>query len=301
MRRAAERYRANRSKGFSEVYSRDSMKWHMSRAQGHQDRVERVLDCGCETIEVRCENCGRTHERGAGCRIRLLCVRCRDRIAKELRARFMSARKAVVATARQRGLLDPTRPRGRWSEKLVTLTAPHAGEHSVQRRIVLILDAWGHFRRRLRRYLKERRAEQTSHWFRVFEWTIGMNDQKGHPHIHLWVLSPFLPQDELWRWWRQALLEAGYSVHQLSMLNRPDIREVTNPDEVSLELVKYMTKDIDPEGQKLPAELYAEVYKAFDGRRVTQASAGFMKLAERDLRCDCGANVWRTTRKSATA
>lgn len=56
------------------------------------------------------------------------------------------------------------------------------------------------------------------------------------------------------------------------------MREVLS-DGAEHELIKYLTKDITANGAKLAPELCAEVYKALDGQRSTQASRGFIGRA----------------------
>jgi hypothetical protein len=70
------------------------------------------------------------------------------------------------------------------------------------------------------------------------------------------------------------------------------ICELRGGPQAGQELIKYMTKDIDENGEKVPAELYAQVYVALDGRRITQCSRGLMQLAQREQHCECGASSW---------
>lgn len=183
-----------------------------------------------------------------------------------------------------RGRFDPRRRGGRWSEKFLTLTLPHLAHHSVGERIRIVCESWKRFLRSLNRFWRKQDT-RTAEWFRVLEWTPG-DDERGHPHFHLWVLSPFLPREELERWWRQAIVAtAGVSIERVVI----DIREV-HYDGAEHELIKYLTKDLSANGEKLAPELYAAVYRALDGRRNTQASDGFMakaKHAERSCECGC--------------
>jgi hypothetical protein len=79
-----------------------------------------------------------------------------------------------------------------------------------------------------------------------------------------------------------------------SLLN-PDVRQVRGGS-VHKELVKYITKDWH-QGARLPAHVFAEVYKALDCRRMTQASRGFVKLGVRLRVCpDCSQQVSATVR-----
>ena len=263
-------------------------------ARRQRQRTERVLACGADIIRIECALCGRTHEKTQGCRVSLMCVRCRGAIASEKRAMFLRARAVVLADATQRGLLDPRRPRGRWSEKMLTLTPPHLESDTIASRIKRTLDAWPRFRRRLVRHLKELDAARSSHFYRSFEWTPG-NDRRGHPHFHVWLFTPYLDRELPLAWWRASLIEAGFPPEEASS---PiiDIRALEDSPQSAQELIKYLTKDIDENGDKLPPELYAEVYKALDRHRSTQPSRGFMQLAKRTKTCVCGATEWSRIR-----
>jgi hypothetical protein len=79
-----------------------------------------------------------------------------------------------------------------------------------------------------------------------------------------------------------------------------DLRVVL-ADGAEHELIKYLTKDITANGSKLAPELYAEVYKALDGQRSTQASRGFMGRGVEEKRaCECGCAFPKRVRRQAT-
>jgi hypothetical protein len=200
-----------------------------------------------------------------------------------VRAVFRRARAVAVADVTRRGLLR-SRP-GRWSEKLLTLTAPHFAHHSIAERIGIVVRAWARFLRLLNASWRARHV-RSAEWYRVFEWTPGVSDDRGHPHLHIWLLSPYLLPDEIKSWWRQALAEQVRDATVVRVI--VDIREV-HADGAEHELIKYLTKDITANGEKVAPELYAEVYKALDGHRSTQSSRGFTAKAEVEKRvCECG-------------
>ena len=292
----AKRIRSEaRLQGFSDANADGKARWHASRALGQRTRIGRVEDCGAESLTIGCQSCGRAHERPAHCGCRLLCLRCRGARGRELRVRFLRAREVILRSARSRGLLDPVRGSRRWGERFLTLTAPQLASDSVSQRIDRVLNAWSWFVRQFQAW--QRDSSLTSiEWLRVFEWTTGENDHKGHPHLHLWIFSPFLADEMLRGWWAAALRRAGY-VDCLRPVIK--IKEVYEGPSLSLELIKYLTKDIDEHGDKIAPELYAEVYKSLDGRRVLQASRGFMGLGERGPRaCEgCGASLPRTVKR----
>lgn len=108
----------------------------------------------------------------------------------------------------------------------------------------------------------------------------------------------------VWRtfaWWRRALQRAG---HHTDVVPVVDVREVADGERGAYEVIKYVTKDINSDGEKLAPELYAELYKALDATRTTQASRGFVALGKRDACCaSCGAHAFqvRISRKVRNA
>lgn len=283
--RARRKLWGDREAGYTDIHAAESARWHRQRARGQRERIQRVQACGGVVLRITCQACGLSHDRAQGCRIGLLCLRCRGGIASEKRAKFMAARKHALAGAGEAGLLNANRRGGRWSEKFMTLTIPHLATHSVTERIEIAWRAWPRFARRLRTFVKP--AGPLAHWFRVFEWTAGA-DGLGHPHFHVWLLSPFLPREEILACWRASLIEAGMPEPALTSLV-VDIRAVRDSDGAALELVKYLTKDITDGGVPIAPAVYAEVYRALDGKRVTQASRGFMSGARERVACECGA------------
>lgn len=276
---------AKRLAGYTDNYALASGNWHRARARGQAERIERVADCGADTLQIVCSGCGTKHDRRSGCRVYLLCVPCRATVAAKKRAAFCRARDVTIAEARKRGLLEGYR---RWSEKFLTLTTPHFPNQSIPERIECVLVAWQRFLRKLNRRWKEQFV-RSNEFFRVLEWTPG-RDQTGHRHLHVWLFCPYLPRDDVQTLWGEAL---AHVVGDASAFRAViDLREVSHGFEQ--ELVKYLTKDIMTDGSKVPPELYAEVYKALDGHRNTQASKGFMAKAKQATRaCECGCDLPR--------
>lgn len=293
----AKRRRAlARLRGAREVSVQQDARWHVARAEGQRNKIENVQSCGSARIQITCQSCGASRERPGRCGNALLCVSCRGALAAEKRRKFLLARAAVLASAARRGLLAPRRG-GRYSEKFLTLTSPPLTGDSVASRIARTAEAWVIFRRWLKKYCKSRGAP-TLEWFRVLEWTPGKSDGFGHPHLHLWLFSCFLDVEALRDAWRLALIKAGAPSESCRVVII-DIQEFEpRGGRGAQELIKYLTKDIDENGKKISPEVYAEVYKAFDGRRITQASRGFMALGEQEaMRCECGACLPRRVRK----
>lgn len=291
---AKRRVWQRRAEGYSDLYAKTDGAWYSARERAQLERPSRVADCGAETLQISCQGCGEVHEQRSGCRIGLLCVPCRGAIAAAKRAAFRAARAAAVADATARGLFRTNQRGGRWSEKFLTLTAPHDPRDTIAVRIEHVLKAWPRFLRKLNAIWK-RNGVRSAEWFRVFEWTPG-SDELGHPHLHVWILSPFLPREDVEHWWREALAEeTGYVRTDPVII---DLREVLS-DGAEHELIKYLTKDITANGTKLAPELYAEVYKALDGQRSTQASRGFMGRAVVEKQaCECGCPFPKRVRKT---
>lgn len=297
---AVARERAARMDGKPETIVKAAGKWHRARAKGQRRRIEAVKGCRRESIIATvCEGCGTIAEKAGRCSVGLLCKSCRGSRAHKKRGNFDAARKVVVQRAELAGLLRHARRGGRWSDKMFTLTAPQLAHVDVEERIVRVRAAWPYFLKRLNAWLRARGADEHSAWFRHDEWEPGEHDGKGHPHIHVWLFSPYLPWEDLREWWRDALELAGYNApdRPLSLLEEEDdelrnvvtdIREAKGAN-VGLEVIKYLTKDITRDGRKLDAELYARVVNMFDGARTTQSSRGFMALANFKPMCACGA------------
>jgi len=292
---AVARRNAVRFQGLGEESAKHASKWFDSRAKGQRERIERVEACSIDTLAIRCQECGLEHERPARCGCRLLCVRCRGAKAQQTRVRFVRAREAVLADAAARGLLRAIRRGGAWSEKLLTLTTPRLPGDTIPGRITRVLDAWKGFVRPLQAWQREHQVPSLE-FFRVLEWTCG-DDGCGHPHLHVWLFSPFLDRDVVVEWWRNALQHAAGTV-----IDTQPIVDIRKADfHVEQELIKYLTKDIDEHGHKIAPELYAQVYCALDCRRSLQASRGFMQMADiSQQRCKCGSTLRRLVVRKST-
>jgi hypothetical protein len=277
-------------------------KWHRDRAKGQRRRIENVTDCRVtQKVVITCNGCGTINEEMGRCRVGLICVSCRGKIASEKRARFARARAKALNIGRSMGLLRSARRGGRWSEKMVTLTAPHAARHSVRERIMLVRTAWTHFLKSFNAFLRMKGAHGEAQWLRNIEWTPG-SDGRGHPHIHVWFFGPFLPQGLLQAWWVEALADVGYHAEELEHV-LPHVIAMRGTERDAHEVIKYIVKDIVADGSKVSPQVFAEVYKSLDGVRTTQGARGFLKLADRPegRACACGALGCFTVRISALA
>lgn len=296
--RRAERYDdvARSIKGKSPSDRRRRM-WYESRAKGERERFERADACGqdgCKGRRVWCKACGVVHGAPASCGSHWACPHCRNRWIKKLRKRFLRARSVACRIVGPR-----FRGHGAWSEKFVTLTVPHVPESTAAERIRWCREAWPIFLRELRRtrYVRtdaERaRAPLQPFFYRVLEWEPGA-DGRGHPHHHVWWLGPWFDHATLERLWRNALVRVGMPQVARVVV---DVRRIHHPAQAAAEVCKYLTKDqVMAGGMRHSAspEAYGAAYGALTGRRRTQGSSGFLKLAGQATCPECGdAAGWR--------
>jgi hypothetical protein len=271
--------------GLSDWTARDRGRWFDARARGQEERIDRVLECGTGRIVIAaCQACGELREASVACGCRALCVSCRGVLSWKIRAKFIRAREVLLRQATQDGLTNP-RKFDRYTEKFMTLTAPHVGDW--RDRLNAIVLAVPRFIRELRKKWRASGHLERCAYVRVYEWTPG-EDGLGHPHVHLWLFSPYVQQDEIAALWTVALKRSGFSI-------ATGVRAVVHVQQargqsVAKELIKYLLKDLASGGGYVEPAEYAKVYVAFDGMRAVQASRGFFKLAGKHVaRCACGA------------
>jgi hypothetical protein len=287
---------------------RSLVKFHAFRAGAQRKRFVSYKRCGQGVAVVHCA-CG--YEKGTrlGCDIGRLCTACRDRLQQERRARFARARD--VALKRDRSRVPFVGP-GRWSEKHVVLTIPHfgRGRGAPTARIEAFWKAREHFGRSLQRHWRKQRVKGVR-YLRGFEWTPG-RDGLGHPHLHAWFWSPFLPPGLVVKWWHRALVKAGVPnvpapellrirVQEVKVRKKEIIRETAKGAKaIRLEvlsggqdLVGYLESwavtERTEDGRIVAPWVMAEVYAALESKRQSQASRGFLGLADRECACpSCG-------------
>jgi len=258
-------------------------KWYSSRARGQRERITRVVDCQqTEVVRVACDECGCVKDEDARCRVWLLCVSCRGKIASLKRARFQRAREATLARAKRLGLLRAHRAGGRYMEKLLTLTLPHVEGHELERRIADLRAAWTYFLKSLNEALRERGVSSVE-WLRAFENEQG-SDGHGHPHFHLWMFAPWLDHSELRELWRAALQRIGFPIGADDALV-VDLRAIRGKDGAAREIIKYLTKDVTSGGELVDPVWFARMYAALDGARTMQSSRGFIAQGDSDPVC----------------
>lgn len=235
-----------------------------------------------------------------------------------------------------------TTPGGVWADKMITLTVPHfllchvdeeaplrsfgkgAPIDATMARIYAVRAAWPLFARGLRRWFKlggtlekprkhdVRRREiamplkdgttAPPPMHRAFEWTPG-NDGLGHPHFHLWTISPFIPRTTIEEIWRDALIAVGVPLEADAYV-RVKIQAFRDFDGAAVgELVKAGNRKaiewsrlykhgprsafeyadgwtIAKALEEAPPSVVASLYMALEGARLTQASRGFFEADE---------------------
>ena len=274
--------------------------WHWGRGRGQLARFGTAVGCGQGKIRVFCKGCGVIHETKEVCGLGVICVACRARKAKKRNRRFAAAQERTRIEASRRALYRKQRKGGRWGQRFVTLTIPHVegdrwtdeaeGVGTVGARVRLLFKAWRRFSLRLQAWGRQlaRRDGVRIAWYRAFEWTLGA-DEKGHPHFHIWLHSPFLAETTVAEWWSEALTREGYAIRPDRVIvsvrgARSDIhRELTkgtieldDPDTDGRRMVRYVEgwtiRDVDENGRRVSPEVAAALYAALDGKRLVQTS-----------------------------
>lgn len=286
----------------AESKARDQTKWHRSRAQGQRKRIESVRSCARDGVmQIGCSGCGDTRFVMRTCSSSFLCAPCRSRKNWRTRKRFLRSRAVARGLARRAGVLFGP---ARWTEKLLTLTVPHlelGAPVAAERRFCLLKAAWKRLLRDLNREVFRPAARAKAHWYNSHEWTPGA-DELGHPHVHVWLLCPFLPRAWLIERWRLALAREGFQWRDgeqpiVDIRMAKGDRNGRGDDSIASELIKYLTKDLvqtrgkDGVNRLVDPAIYARMYELYDGSRRHQGSDGFIALADENTRlaeCDCG-------------
>jgi len=204
--------------------------WHEGRKEGQRFRFDRVRACGTRFLVAGCGVCGTDrHGIPEGCGVRRVCKRCDVAGAIGRRARFGRARGRAFVHGHRYGLSRRNRRGGRYSEKMLTLTIPHALRadatgivkeaadgffmNDVAARVIAAFEAWPRFLKKLNRHWRSL-GSAASHvvYHRAFEWTPGRSDNHGHPHFHVYLWSPFVDRLLIRAWWAEALREVGWPV-----------------------------------------------------------------------------------------
>jgi hypothetical protein len=98
-----------------------------------------------------------------------------------------------------------------------------------------------------------------------------------HPHLHVLLVTPWLPQKDLAHRWL-AITGDSYIV---------DVRAISDPEEAARYVCKYATKPFDPAAIHDPTSL-DELIRSLKGRRLYVASGGWAKAKLRATPPDPG-------------
>jgi hypothetical protein len=326
-------FRAQRSMRFrgrarlaSDMGNMSQAKWNLDRAQGQQYRFEAVAGCGQREVVSSCADCGHEARRlEALCGHFRLCVTCRGHRARRYRTIIRVARRRALSEASKLG--QPGAPGGPWGERFLTLTMPHSTDVACDLRV--LPRAWLWFRRQLWKFFAREQGLTPGLlarlvFVRVMEVTPGSSND-GHAHLHVYMLSPFVPHELVRHLWGKALGKHGYQVPTrpladvLAAVESPKRRaqlakvlvtrrgpkgrpldEVLWPvvdirkchGDVENELIKYLVKDAELEHGKLnlvEPDLYARIYEGLEGVRTVATSRHFFIKEDRACGCEqCG-------------
>jgi hypothetical protein len=292
-----------------------SAEWAESRARAlalsREDVVStcderwRSVACGCKRFEFR-----------VGCDQPQLCAKCRKRHAAKWWRRIANGMDAALRDERRRWYNTPAyRRRGMLPGiYLITLHAPHSDDMVADRERI---------GRAVRKLLKH--ANKHAWWTTyalTWEATSG-DDGKGHVHVHLAVISSWVPytaqqvatvDDSAADMLSRAMAPRGRgrprpSARQLRSIRglhevwmdavpgaiQPDVsppnRERNEAQSAGYYLAKYVTKGIDPD--EFTGRKAGELLCAFRSRRKVSTSAGFW---DRTLPiCECCHQQYRLT------
>ena len=261
---------------------RRGMHWAESRARSMALRRSDVLascgerwrtvGCGCQRIEMR-----------VGCDQPLLCVGCRRKHSRRWASRITAGLDDAVRAARRRWFSTASVDRRGMlpGVYLITLTGPHTGD--------LVLD-----RKRMARALRllTKSAHAAGWWSSyaaTWEATPG-TDGAGHLHVHLAVVSSWVPYTEaqagagrgLHEAWREALPGA------LVVDVQPPRKRADGARSAGEYLAKYVTKGVESAG--FTGEKAGELLVALRGQRKVQTSLGFWRV--KDPVCPCCRVRW---------
>lgn len=197
--------------------------WHRTRADGQRKKFETVRACGSETMLHRCSACALQGPKLLlTCGNHRLCLSCRAARVDKFQKRFAAGQKVHLQKVwndprklqlNQQGPGGRLRYGGVWREKFMTLTVPHSGR--VRDDVRELQRAWPRFWRLVRAHIdkdilqfespsdREALAKLVA-FCRVIEVTPG-DDWKGHAHLHLWLVSPFIHHAVIAHFWGEAL------------------------------------------------------------------------------------------------
>lgn len=249
-------------------------RWHAGRGLALARPVRRHLErCGFGSIELRC-GCPAPTARPRRCGRRIFCPTCGDARAKKTWGRVRHSvqvhldeqravwRERLDAWAKSGGGRD-RRPREP-TVYMITLTVPHRDEEGAAERV--LDDSW--------RMVS--RGRVAGHWtapsLAVWEWTPG-RDGRGHPHLHVIVVAPWVDYAKVWGEWRECVLAAGGGWCESVKITTPKSRQWA-----AASAARYVSKYVTSADKlSLSVEDWVRLAKHTHGRRTLRASVGNKK------------------------
>jgi len=267
------------------------------------DERYRSVACGCSRFEFK-----------VGCEQPQLCASCRVKHARKWQQRIASGINRALEIERAAWRRTPAhRRRGMLpGVYLLTLTAPHSGDMVADRETI---------GRAVRKLLKH--ANKFG-WWKTYALTweaTGGTDGLGHVHVHMAVVSSWIPysrrevetdEDDLQRWdsespaarprpsrytrkryrserglrevWRDAIPGA------ISPHVSPPKRDRNEGESAGHYLAKYVTKGVD--SSEFTGRKAGELLCAFRNRRKVSTSAAFWMHGTKT--CDCCSQPFRS-------
>ena len=270
--------------------------WHRRRAEGIRRRWLRVATCGrVGAVRASCRSCDADRQvRPLSCGAVHACPRCRAESIAETRARVLESM-AALEHGYKRELSSG------WGWRLVTLTLPHGG---LGADMAAIGRAFARFWRNVKAFVaSDYPTAQQPVYVRRLEVTPSGG---GHVHLHVLMLTPYLPHEGIRVWWARAhrrsvptrlaswvrahaehtrpatldrvlVTRAGRHGRPLDVVPWPVVDVRRADANATVELVKYVVKDTDS-GGLIYTTFAADVQVALDGRRVTSATRGLWSL-----------------------
>lgn len=228
-------------------------RWHRQRALGlAEPRGSRLRSCSTSTRHVTC-GC-RTREVVIGCGLVQLCERCGRKYWGKVKCRMTEALSAAQLPSQRAYVL--------------TLTVPHSGDLAADR--TRLAGLWARLGREARRH------RWWTTYAATYEATPGTRGD-GHMHMHVALLSSWVPYKEVHRHWRRMLGQASYHLHFR-------YRHGCSVDSAARYIAKYASKGV--EVAKFTGEKAGELLVAMYGCRKVTASRRFWL---RTVVCrDCG-------------
>lgn len=189
-------------------------------------------------------------------------------------------------------------------------------------------------RRRFTEWQRATGIRRVVQWYRSFELTPG-GDLLGHPHHHVWIMGPFLAWEELQEWWAGAVRKAcekafpwigdelvrdrfgemhklreipGHAINTWIGEATGGIHDEVNKggDAIKTEQsaergrpsyhAQWTIAEVTQDGRRASPQVVAQWYIALEGRRMVQASRGFLGMGNRP--CCCPACKTETPREA---